>query len=145
MHHAIGQIGEDNLEPRRRSQDKSRFFANKRVMHLQFENLEPIILLKPRLLNPNIQERSFPITFLNRTIVNMTSCSKVEEKMNEECGSKENCSGETHKIVVALEVMPICLNWGHIFSLPNRTYQHMVVTLQHLEIYADRVKGIVKC
>jgi len=44
---------------------------------LQFRNLELIVLFEPWLLNPNIQERSFPITFLNRITVNMTLCSEV--------------------------------------------------------------------
>jgi len=42
------------------------------------------------------------------------------------------------------EAMPIRWNWGHIFSLPNETRQHMVLALQHPEIYAKRVKGVVE-
>ena len=91
-----------------------------------------------------MQERSFPVTFLNGTAINMTSCSEVEEKTDKEGASKENCSGETNKTVPALKAMPICLNWGHIFSLPNETHQHMIVALQHQKIYANRVKGAVK-
>jgi len=76
----------------------------------------------------------------------MTSCYELEEEIDEEGDSKENCSGEKDKIVAALEAMPICLNWGHIFSLPNETYQHMVIALQHPEIYAEKVKGLpLKC
>ena len=40
--------------------------------------------------------------------------------------------------------MPICLNWGQIFSLPNETRQHMVIALQHPEVYAKKVKGVVE-
>ena len=50
---------------------------------LQSGNLEPVILLDPWLLNPNMQERSFPVTFLDKT-VNITSCSEVEEETDEE-------------------------------------------------------------
>ena len=46
--------------------------------------------------------------------------------------------------MATLEAMPICLNWGHIFSLPNKTPQHMVIALQHLEIHADRVKCVIE-
>jgi len=74
----------------------------------------------------------------------MTSCSELEEETDEEGVSKENCSGETDKIVVALEAMPICLNWRQIFSLPNETRQHMVIAFQHPEIYGERVKSVVK-
>ena len=85
------------------------------------------MLFEPCLLSPNMQERSFSATFLDRTMVNMISCSELEEETYEEGASKENCSGETDKIVTAIEAMPICLNWGHIFSLPNETRQHMVI------------------
>ena len=62
-------------------------------------------------------------------MVNITSCSEVEEKTNEEGASKENCLGETDKTVAALKAMPACLNWGRIFNLSNETRQHMVFAL----------------
>ena len=111
---------------------------------LQFGNLEPVVLFEPWLLSPNMQERSFLATFLNRTMINMISCFELEEETDEEGASKENCSGKTNKTMPTLEVMPICLNWGQIFSLPNMTRQHMVIALQHPEIYAERVKGVVE-
>ena len=111
---------------------------------LHFGNLETIILLELELLNLNIQERSFPVTFLGRTTINMTSYSEVEEETDEDGGNKENCSGETDKNVAALEVMPIRLNQGSIFSWPNETRQHMVVALYHPKIYANRLKGVVE-
>ena len=69
-----------------------------------------------------MQERSFHVTFIDRTVVNMTSCSKVEEETDEEGGSKENCSGEENRIVASLEAIPKSLNLGHIFSLLNKTH-----------------------
>jgi len=57
-----------------------------------------------------MQEMSFLVTFLDKTTVNMTSCSKVEEEMDEEGGSKKNYLGETDKTMVALGAMPIHLN-----------------------------------
>ena len=68
-----------------------------------------------------MQERSFSITFLNRRTVNITSSSKLEEETDVEGASKENCSAEMDKTVAALAAMPIHLNLGHIFSLPNET------------------------
>jgi len=78
-----------------------------------------------------MKERSFSAAFLDITMVIMTSCSELEEEIDEEGASKENCLGETDKLVVAQEAMPICLNWGKIFSLLNETRQHMVIVLQH--------------
>ena len=77
---------------------------------LQFGNLEPVIQFEPWLLSPNTEERSFSSAFLDRITVNMTSCSELEEETNKKVVSKENCSGETDKIVDALEAMPIYLN-----------------------------------
>jgi len=68
----------------------------------------------------------------------------LEEETNEQGASKENCLGEMNKTVAALEAMPICLNWGQIFSLPNKTRQHVVIALQHPEIYAEKVKGVIE-
>jgi len=59
----------------------------------------------------------------------VTSYLELEEETNEEAVSKENCSKETDKTVAALEAMPVCLNWGQVFSLPNETCQHMVIAL----------------
>jgi len=44
--------------------------------------------------------------------------------------------------VAALELINV--NWENIFNLPNETRQHMVVALQHPEIYANRVKAVVE-
>jgi len=40
----------------------------------------------------------------------MTSCSELEEAIDEEHANKENCSGEMDKTAAALEAMPICMN-----------------------------------
>jgi len=91
-----------------------------------------------------MQEKSFPVTFFDKTTVNVSSCSEVEEETYKDGGSKENCSAETDQTVAALKAMPICLNWGNMFSLPNMAHQHMVVALQHQKIYANKVKGFVE-
>jgi len=51
----------------------------------------------------------------------MTSCFEVEEGPDEEDGWQENSSGETNKTMAALESMPMLLNWGQIFSMPDET------------------------
>jgi len=111
---------------------------------LHFGNLEPVVLFKPCLVSLDMKGKSFSVVFLDRTMVNMTSCSELEEEIDEEGVRKENYSRETDKIVAALEAMLVCLNWGQIFSLPNEIHQHTVITLQHLEIYIERVKGAVE-
>jgi len=50
--------------------------------------------------------------------------------------------GEMDKTLVALKTIPMSLNWGKIFSLLDETRQHMVITLQCLELYADKVKHV---
>ena len=48
-----------------------------------------------------MKEKSFSAAFLDRTTVNMVSCSESEEEIDEEGVSKENCSGEIDKTVAA--------------------------------------------
>jgi len=81
-----------------------------------------------------MKESSFSAAFLDKTTVNMTSCSELGEETYEEGANKENCSGEMDKTVAAVEAMPICLNWGQIFSFPNETGQHMVIAFNTLNI-----------
>jgi len=60
----------------------------------------------------------------------MTSCFEVEEESNQR---HEKFLGEINKTLAALEVIPVRLNWGQIFSLANKTGQHMVIALKHPE------------
>jgi len=64
--------------------------------------LEPVVLLEHGLLNPVTQERIFPVSFFNEITVNMTSCSKVEEKTDEEEDRQKNLPKETNKTLAAL-------------------------------------------
>ena len=68
-----------------------------------------------------MKERTFLVDLLDKTMINMTSCLELEEETVEKGVSKENCSGETDKTMVALEAMPVCLNWGQIFNFPSET------------------------
>jgi len=90
------------------------------------------------LLKLSTKDRSFPVAFFDRTKVNMTSYSKVEET-DEEGGNRENFLGKRDKTMAALEAMPMCLNWGKIFSIPDKSCQHMVVALKHPKLCADKV------
>jgi len=103
---------------------------------IQFGGLEPVVL------NECItQEGFFPVIIFDKLTVNMTSCSEVEEETNDEDCRQENSPGETDKTLATLEAMPIRLNWGQIFSFPNKTRQHMIAALKNSEIYADKDKG----
>ena len=95
---------------------------------IQFESLEPFVQREHRLPNPATQERSFPVNVFDKLAVNMTSCFEVEEVSDER---HENSLCEINKTLAALEAIPVCLNWGQIFSLPNETCQHMLTALRH--------------
>jgi len=71
---------------------------------IQFGNLEPVVLLKPWFLSPNTKERLLSAAFLDKTIVNMTSCSVLEEETDEEGVSKENCEEETERLSLPLRL-----------------------------------------
>jgi len=82
----------------------------KELCAIEFGSLESIVILHHGLLNLSTQEMSFLTTFFDRTTVNMASYFEVEQEIDEEGGSKENCLGEKNKIVATLETMPMFLN-----------------------------------
>jgi len=75
-----------------------------------FGSLKPVVLCEHELPNPITHEEFFPISVFNKLIVNMTSCSEVEEEKDEEDGTLVNSSGEMDKILAALKAMPVYLN-----------------------------------
>jgi len=93
--------------------------------------LEPAVLYEHGLASPAKQGGFFLVSVLNKLTVNMTSCSEVKEEADEEDGRQENSSVEMDRTMDALKALPICLNWGKIFSLPDETHQHMVIALKH--------------
>jgi len=86
-------------------------------------------LYKHRLPSHAMQGGFFLVSVFDKLTVNMTSCSEVKEKADEEDGRQESSLRETDETVATLEAIPVCLNWGHIYSLPNDTHQHKVATL----------------
>jgi len=60
------------------------------------------VLLKHGLLNLITQEISFPASFLDKIIVNMSSCFEVEEETDEEDDKQENSPRATNKTLAAL-------------------------------------------
>jgi len=47
-----------------------------------------------------------------------------------------------HKTLVALEAIPMHMNWGKIFSLLNKTAHHMGAAFQCPKLYVDGVKDV---
>ena len=43
------------------------------------------------------------------------------------------------KTLAALEAIPMHLNLGQVFSLPNEPRQHIATTLKHPNLFADKV------
>jgi len=82
---------------------------------IQFRSLEPFVLYEHGLPNPATQERSFLVNVFDK----LTSCSEVEEEVDEGDGRHENFLGEVDMTVAALEAMPMHLNLG----LSNRSDQ----------------------
>ena len=88
------------------------FCQTKELSAIQLRSLEPVVLLKHGSLNPITQEGFFPVSFFDKLIVNMISCSEVEEEIGEEDGRQENSLEQTSKTLVALEAISMRLNWG---------------------------------
>ena len=105
---------------------------------IQFGCFEPAVLYVHGLPSPATQEGFFPVNVFEKLAVNMTSCSEVKE-LSEEDGRRENSSKEINKTMAALEAMPICLNWGRIFSMFNEMLHHVATALKHLELFANKV------
>jgi len=62
------------------------FCQTKELSAIQLRSLEPVVLLEHGLLNPITQEGLLPFIFFDKLIVNMTTCSEVEEETDEEDG-----------------------------------------------------------
>ena len=69
-----------------------------------------IILPEHKLLNFVAQEGFFPVSFFDKTTVNMTSYFDVEEETDVEDDRQENFPKETNKTLAALEAIPMRLN-----------------------------------
>jgi len=69
--------------------------------------LEPIDLLEHGLLNHITLEEFFLVGFFDKIMVNLTSCSEVEEERYEEDDRLENSLGEADNTFIALEALPI--------------------------------------
>jgi len=101
---------------------------NKGIVSYSIWKSRSLCFARAYVTEPCTQERSFPGNIFDKLAVNMTSCFEVEEESNER---QENSIGEIDKTLAALEAIPVCLNWGQIFSLPNETCQHMLTALRH--------------
>ena len=59
------------------------FYKRRGLSIIQFGSLGPFVLHKHRLSNPITQEVFFLVIFFDKLALNMTSCSEVEEEIDE--------------------------------------------------------------
>jgi len=59
-----------------------------------------VVLHKHGLFNPVTQEIFFLASFFDEITINITTCSEVEEKINEEDDTQESSLGETDETLV---------------------------------------------
>jgi len=68
------------------------------------------VLHKHGLLNLVMQELFFPVSVFDKSAVNMTSCSKVDEETSKEDVRQENFPAEMGKTLATLKAISVCLN-----------------------------------
>ena len=90
-----------------------------------------------------MQEGFFPASVFDKLVVNMTSCSEVEDDASKEDGRQENSSMEIDKTLATLEAILMHRHWGQIFCLFDETCQHMVTALKHSELFANEVQQAI--
>jgi len=72
----------------------------------------------------------------------MTSCYELEEEKDEGSDGQEESLRVADKTLTALDALPARMGWGQIFCLSNQMRQHVVATLQHPKLYADKAKDV---
>jgi len=82
----------------------------KELSIIQFGSLELVVLQKHGLLNPITQEGFLTTNLFDKIIINMTTCSKVEEEISEEDDRQECSLREMNETLATLEIIPMCLN-----------------------------------
>jgi len=115
---------------------KKRSKTNKR------QEIQPINLLEQEPLVPVTLKEFFPVDFFDKVTVNMTSCYEMKD---EEEGDENKLEKSLENKVRALtipEAFLACMDWRQILNLSEEVHQHIVVALQHLELYADEVKDV---
>jgi len=82
----------------------------------------------------------------------MTFCSELKKEENEGSNRQDKPLRVAEKPLTILEALPTHMDWKQIFCLPNEMHQHVVSTLQHPELYTNKVKyvgglteSLVKC
>jgi len=90
-------------------------------------SLKPTVLCEHGLPSPIIQGGFFPANVFDKLVVNMTSCFEAEEELDKEDGRQENSLGKIDKTLVALDAIPVHLNWG----------KSLVYTMRHVSIWSQ--------
>jgi len=102
----------------------------KGLSFIQFESLELAVPYEHVLPNPAMKEGFSLLSVFDTLAVNMASCSEVEEEIGEANGRQENFLAKIDNILAALEAIPVRLNWGQIFSLPDEMRKDMAAAMK---------------
>jgi len=70
----------------------------------------------------------------------MTSCYEMEDEEEGDENKLEKSSENEVRALTIPEALPACMGWRQILNLLEEVRQQIVVALQHLELYADKVK-----
>ena len=62
-----------------------------------------------------------------------------DEEEGDEDKWEKSSENEARALTIP-EALPACMDWRQILNLQEEVSQHIVVALQHPELYADKVK-----
>ena len=70
----------------------------------------------------------------------MTFCYEIEDEEEGDEDKLGKSSENEERALTILEPFAASMDWRQILKLPEELHQHIVVALQHSELYADKVK-----
>jgi len=72
----------------------------------------------------------------------MIFCYEMEDEEESDEGKLEKPSENEERALTTPEALPTCMDWRQILDLSEEVRQHIIVALQHPELYADKVKDV---
>ena len=72
----------------------------------------------------------------------MTSCYEMEDEEEGDEDQPKESSEHEKRVLTIPKALLACMDWRQILNLSEEVHQHIVVALQHLELYADEVKDV---
>ena len=70
----------------------------------------------------------------------MTSCYEMEDEEEGDEEKLKKYSESEEKTLTILQALLASTDWRQIFNFPEEICQHVVVAMQHPELYAEKVK-----